>query len=173
MMTEEQFITAWKAGYDTLTGWLYLRVRREHLAQDLASETYARAWRARTQWEPTRAHTTPDAWIRTIATNILRDHYGAAPTRREIQTPDGIPIDHPDPRGTTDTDLVEDQVDNAALVDVVLDACRSPRHREALIAYYLRGESYPTIGAALGIRPSSVRDLNYHTRRLVREEIPA
>lgn len=170
-MSDEQFISAWQRGYDTLTGWMYLRVRREHLAQDLASETYARAWRARTQWNPTTTNPTPDAWIRTIGTNILRDHYGAAPTRREIQVSDAALGDYPDP--AREIDRVEDRIDAAGLVNQVLEACPSPRHRETLIAYYLRGESYPQIGRALGIRPDSAKEITYHARRAVRREIPA
>jgi RNA polymerase sigma-70 factor, ECF subfamily len=63
-------------------GYIAARVQDAQTAEDLTSETFLRAWR---HWPPrTTAGLVPQAWLFTIARNLVIDHYRAAGRQQAV-----------------------------------------------------------------------------------------
>src|SRR5690348_4545040 len=70
--------------YDPLLGYLYRLARGDRpLAQDLAQETFLHALRGITHYTYPRPF---KPWLYAIATNLARNHYNRADTRRTDNT---------------------------------------------------------------------------------------
>jgi RNA polymerase sigma-70 factor (ECF subfamily) len=120
-------------------------------AEDLAADTFVRAWTAR---ERIRQETVR-AYLLTIARNLHRDHLRAARSH--------VPLDHQLPDGAPGIDV---QIEQAAALRHV---CARLRHvargdRRALFLYVARGMSYPEIAVALGVSVSAVKSRIFRAR---------
>lgn len=71
-MTEEQFTAEYQAGHRRLLGFVSLKVRSPELAEDIASQTWLKAWRCRYQYNGSSGFLT---WVTTIAFNLIREHW--------------------------------------------------------------------------------------------------
>ncbi|MBK8020529.1 MAG: RNA polymerase sigma factor [Chloroflexi bacterium] len=72
--------------YDALTGYLYRLLHGDRsLAQDMVQETFLRALRGIRLYQPARPF---KPWLYAIATNLARDHYQRADTRRTEAMPE-------------------------------------------------------------------------------------
>lgn len=60
--------------FERVYRFLYYRVSHKETAEDLAEETFVRAWK---NVEILREAKTPEAWLLKVARNILIDHYRA------------------------------------------------------------------------------------------------
>ncbi|MDT0377316.1 sigma-70 family RNA polymerase sigma factor [Streptomyces sp. DSM 42041] len=128
------------------------RVRDPHLAEDLTSEVYAKAWR--------NVHTftwqgTPFiGWLITIARTLVADHYKAARTRREVLefTPGETFAEDCTPVGaiTTSTEgavlaaITREQVHTAL-------AALSEDHRRVLLLQIWAGLTCAQVAHAMGL----------------------
>ncbi|NKQ58750.1 sigma-70 family RNA polymerase sigma factor [Amycolatopsis sp. K13G38] len=84
----DAFAQIYQAQRHFVFAYLYRRVTNRHTAQDLTAETFARAWRSRTAVTHQRSEV--NAWLVTIARNLLLDYRKAA-ARRECPTADADP----------------------------------------------------------------------------------
>lgn len=131
--------------------------RNTHLAEDLASETFERALRHLGQRdEPVR---TPLPWLRTIARNLLTDHYRRAITRREVAAAD------------IEEEVSEEEelavVETMAEVEVLV-AGLTPGQRQVVLLRALHDLDVRQTAAAMGRTPQAVRNLRHKaTLRLV------
>ena len=72
--------------YDALIGYLYRLLYGDRaLAEDMAQETFLRVLRGIKQYSYPRPF---KAWLYAIATNLARDHYSRADTRRVSALPE-------------------------------------------------------------------------------------
>ncbi len=150
--------------YDPLLGYLYRLARGDRsLAQDMAQETFLRALRGIGGYEYPRPF---KPWLYAIATNLARNHYTSADTRR---TGDAVDDDYgeDDP---PDAGLLEH--DEAQAVVAALDLL--PDHqREVIVLYFYQSLSLQAIADTLAIPLGTVKSrLSIGVSRL-REQIKA
>ncbi len=150
--------------YDPLMGYLYRMARGDRsLAQDLAQETFLRALRGIAGYAYPRPF---KPWLYAIATNLARNHYTRADTRR-TDSADDSDYGADDP---PDAALLEQ--DEAQAVIAALDTL--PAHqREVIVLYYYQSLSLQAIADTLAIPLGTVKSrLSIGVSRL-REQIKA
>jgi len=143
--------------YRGIVRFLHGRVG-DPLASDLASETFAVAFRRRGSYESTHSSARP--WLYGIAVNLLRDHrrseerrlraYALAAASDEVVPPGG---------GTLDGDLA------AALLKL------SVADRNVILLYAWADLSYEQIADALGLPLGTVRSRLARTRAKLRASL--
>jgi RNA polymerase sigma-70 factor (ECF subfamily) len=124
------------------------RVNDRHLAEDLVSETFTKAFAAAStlRWVGDRQI---ESWLVTIARNLVADHYGAAPTRLV----------------TTSPEAGAELIDKAALENTVVGRTNllslleqlGPRHREVVVHRILLDRTVEETAAELGCHVSTVK----------------
>lgn len=73
-MTEELFIQLFRDTNKSIYNFVYFSVGRDkHLAEDIAQETFLRAWKYRNSYESGKANV--KTWLFTIARNLIIDNY--------------------------------------------------------------------------------------------------
>lgn len=125
------------------------RVRDEHLAEDLTSETFIRAFRRIDSFTWQGAPVA--AWLVTIARNIVADHFKASRTRLEFAAGDYLDLE---------SGRVEDSAENARLRELAAVEAREtvarqlralpPMQAEAIRLRYLDELSLSETAAQLG-----------------------
>jgi RNA polymerase sigma factor (sigma-70 family) len=136
------------------------------LAEDLAAETFATAYRRRASFEPGRGSLR--SWLYGIAINLVRNHWRSEQHLLAL-----------DARLVPDTDLP----DGAESVDQrVIAAMLAPRlaaalgeltrdQRDVLLLHAWAELSHDEIAAVLGIAPGTVRSRLSRARGLLREQL--
>ena len=72
MLSRDNFAAAYEKHYQEILRFLLSRTQDEAVAQDLAGETFYKAWRSRASF---RYQATPRAWLFRIARNTLTDYW--------------------------------------------------------------------------------------------------
>ncbi len=177
MATDEQFAQQLQRGdraalaplverhYDALLGYLYRLARGDRsLAQDLTQETFLRALRGISGYQYPRPF---KPWLYAIATNLARNHYNRADTRR---------TDSADEDAEYESDAAPDaallEQDEALAVIAALDTL--PDHqREVIVLYFYQQLSLQAIADTLALPLGTVKSrLSIGVKRL-REQIKA
>lgn len=133
----------------------------QQLASDVVQEALLRAWQR--PGKLADGHTSPRAWLFTVARNLVIDHHRSARSRREIpheQLPETVRGDHTD--AVLDSWLVADAL-----------AQLTPEHRTVIVHSYYGRRTIADIAAELGLAPGTVKSrLHYGLRalRLVLQE---
>ncbi|HEX8003297.1 MAG TPA: RNA polymerase sigma factor [Mycobacteriales bacterium] len=128
---------------DAVFGFVLRRVGRRTAAEDLAQETFLRAWRAR---RTLREEASVRAWLLSIALNVVRDD-ARRRSRRVAEVPQPEHLDVPEP-GSDPAARVEGGESLAALRDAL--AALPARQREMFLLRERDGLSYADIAALLG-----------------------
>jgi RNA polymerase sigma-70 factor (ECF subfamily) len=131
------------------------------LAEELASETFVRAFAARAGYD----HAYPDArpWLYGIANNLLRKHARSEERRRRAYARalerDGFSDDA--------LDSVADRIDASAGARVMAAALAqlSPADRDTLLLFALTDLEYEGIALATGVPVGTVRSRLHRVRR--------
>jgi RNA polymerase sigma factor (sigma-70 family) len=130
------------------------------LAEDVAQDAFVTAWR---DLDRLRDADRVGSWVagiaRNLASNAARDR-----ARRRADEP---PPDAPSVR--TPQDEVLGREDRELLQRALADVPAA--HREALVLYYLEGESIARIAASLGVREDLVKQRLSRGRRALRETV--
>lgn len=121
--------------------FLYRLCGDAHLAEDLAQETFVRAFRALVRYEPRGKVST---WLFSIAANVARDHWRRQ--KRQAEVPYEDEALHVEAR-----DLSEGMQVREALLSLSLE------QRSVLILRYYHDLSYAEIAEALVIPVGTVR----------------
>jgi RNA polymerase sigma factor (sigma-70 family) len=136
------------------------------VADDLASETFVRAFAARAQYDRGRLDASP--WLYGIATNLLRGHRRAEARRMRAYARAAEPAE-----SHGGLDGVERRVDAAACAPQVAAALASlkPADRDAVLLLALADLDYEAIAIATGVPVGTVRSRLSRARRQLQHEI--
>ena len=139
--------------------WRFLATRygREP-ADDLAAETFARAFAARGRFDTRRADVRP--WLFGIALNVGRAHHRLERTQLELARY----------RGGTTIELDTSPLDaRGSIAKALLNL--EERDREALLLFALADLTYGEIAEATGVPEGTVRSRLNRARRLIKEAL--
>jgi RNA polymerase sigma-70 factor (ECF subfamily) len=160
----DAFVAIFERHFREIHRYLARRVGGE-LADDLAAEAFAEAFRVRGGYRPL----TPDArpWLYGIAANLLFKH-----RRGEARRLRALARTRPD-AAHDDADGALDRVAAAALAPRVAAALRAlePRDREVLLLFAWAELGYAEIAVALAIPVGTVRSRLNRARAQVRREL--
>lgn len=139
------FGPVYEAHYRDVYRYLLVLIRHPEDAEDLASETFERAFRA---WTRDGPRDTPLAWLLRIARHLSTDRWRRA--RRVIWQR----------LGTGEEQMASSTGDAETWLWLqAFASCLSERQREVVVLRYLRDLSDEQIGAIMGLTPSGVRSL--------------
>jgi RNA polymerase sigma-70 factor (ECF subfamily) len=135
--------------------WLLGMTRDQHAAEDLAQETFLKAWRAAGTFRPGAA---VGPWLFTIARNTLTDSGRTAPRARPLSQ--GVPAPSPSP-----ADAVEDR-EGDALLRAACDGL-PPAYREAYLLWAAGDVSFAEVGSIVGTSEATARWRVFKARSLL------
>jgi RNA polymerase sigma factor (sigma-70 family) len=136
-------------------GFLAYRLGRRADAEDLTQQTFERALRAWSRFDPDRA--SAKTWLLTIARNLLIDHYRATRTEDPLET-----LGTAEPTGEMEPDLGLSPQVAAALTEL------SPRDREIVALRFGGDLTGPEIAEALGLSLANVQQILSRSLRRLR-----
>jgi RNA polymerase sigma factor (sigma-70 family) len=148
--------------------WAYLSRRAGRgLADELASETFVRAFAARDSYDLAYPDARP--WLYGIATNLLRQHARTEERRRRAYA---RALERDDVAG--DLDAVLGRLDAAADARVVAETLSrlAPGDRDTLLLFALTDLDYEGVALATGVPVGTVRSRLYRVRRHLRAALP-
>lgn len=165
LIDAREFAAVFDRHYDRI--WRYLSRRSDpSCADDLASETFVRAFAARDRYDQTQTDASP--WLYGIATNLLRERTRSESRRwrayaRAIESEaihEGF-------------DEADGRIDAGSLGPAVCAALArlAPQDRDALLLLALTELSYEGIAAATSVPVGTVRSRLHRARRQVRLEL--
>lgn len=139
--------------------YVYSRVNDRHLAEDITSETFIRAFKAIGRFTPGGADV--GAWFVAIARNLTMDHFKSSRVRREVLVDDctGHTAYAVAVAPSAETEVLDD-LDHQPLREALAGL---PDHlRSTLILQYWGGLPIKRIGDRLGHRtPGAVKSLRH------------
>jgi RNA polymerase sigma-70 factor, ECF subfamily len=127
-------------------------------AEDVAQETFLRAWRQAPRWRPGAARF--DTWLHMVTLNLCRDRLRR---RRETVVPD--PPERADPAPPADTAM--DEAARGRAVQAAI-AALPERQREAILLVHYQDLSNIAAAAALEISVEALESLLARGRRSLR-----
>ena len=136
------------------------------LAEDLAAETFATAYRRRAAFDPGRGSLR--SWLYGIATNLVRNHWRA---EQHLLALDARLVPEVDPSGSAEA--VDQRVDAAMLAPTLAAGlARLTRdQRDVLLLHAWAELSHEEIAAVLEIAPGTVRSRLSRARAALREHL--
>jgi RNA polymerase sigma factor (sigma-70 family) len=161
-MRGESFERLYAEHAQPLFGFLAYRTGDRALAEDLLSDTFERALRARRRFDPRRG--SEKTWIYSIALNALRDHARrASAEQRALERSELVHAgaEGADPAGAAD--------DRDALRRAM--AVLSDEEREAIALRYGGDLTVPEMAKALGEKLSTMEGRVYRGLRKLRAEL--
>jgi RNA polymerase sigma factor (sigma-70 family) len=129
------------------------------LAEDVAQEAFVTAWR---DLDRLREATRVAPWIAGIARNLAASASRRQMRRDAAALPDAAPVPTP-------SDVAIDREDRELLANALRDV--PDAQREALVLFYLEGESIAGIAAALGTSEDVVKQRLSRGRQALREGV--
>jgi RNA polymerase sigma-70 factor (ECF subfamily) len=163
----QEFATVFDRHYDRI--WRYLSRRSDRAcADDLASETFVRAFAARTKYDQAQRDASP--WLYGIATNLLRERHRSEVRRRRAYA------------RAVESEMLDEgfeeahgRTDAAALAPALYAALAAlaPEDRDALLLLALTDLSYEGIAVATGAPVGTVRSRLHRARRHVQLDLAA
>lgn len=131
-----------------LLGYLFNMLNGDlMLAEDMLQETFVRVLRRISIYQPTRPF---KSWLYTIATNLVRDHFKRADTRKTVTAPDRLEHTTAGPEAS-----VLDK-ENRHRIRWALSQL-SPQHRAVILLRYYHEMPLSSIAATLGIPVGTVK----------------
>ena len=140
------------------------------LAEDLAAEVFATAYRRRAAYQPERGSLR--SWLYGIATNVVRGHWRDEQQLLELDA--RIARDSLGPLPAAQfADAADERVIAAALAPRIAGALASlnREQREVLLLHAWAGLSHEEIAAALGIAPGTARSRLSRARAALRAQL--
>jgi len=139
------------------------------LADDLAAETFATAYRRRASYQPGRASLR--AWLYGIAVNVLRNHWRAE--QRLLALDAQLAAEDDGTQALAVIDVVNDRLIASSLAPRIAAALQrlTPEQREVLLLHAWAELSHEEIAAALGIAPGTARSRLSRARAALRREL--
>ena len=160
-----RFAVVFDRHYEEIASYLSRRAGRS-LAEELASETFVRAFAARAGYDLAYSDARP--WLYGIANNLLRKHARSEERRRRAYARaiegDGF---------SDELDAVAGRVDASAEARVIAEALArlSPADRDTLLLFALTDLDYEGIAVATGVPVGTVRSRLHRVRRHLQSEL--
>jgi len=156
----EQFFDLY---YDRIFAHVARLVRDTHLAEDLTHDVFLRLNRVLDRLDPGRD---PAAWVFTVATNVVRDHWRSR-THKEAGRRTELSGAHLEVLADTEQD-VEQQLARRQEHEAVQHAMTglSEGDREVILLRDYEGLNSVTVAEILGLKPDAVRQR--HSRAVSR-----
>jgi RNA polymerase sigma-70 factor, ECF subfamily len=154
-----RFAVVFDRHYEEIASYLTRRAGRA-LAEELASETFVRAFAARAAYDLAYPDARP--WLYAIANNLLRKHARTEERRRRAYA---RALEHD---GCSDElDAIAGRVDAMAGAQVIAAALArlSPADRDTLLLFALTDLEYEAIALATGVPVGTVRSRLHRVRR--------
>jgi RNA polymerase sigma-70 factor (ECF subfamily) len=149
---QRQFEALVRAHSGDLFRYAYWLCGEEALAQDLAQETFLRAWRSLDALRETSA---AKAWLITI----LRREHARLYERKQFDTTDIAELDLDDRESATPEQIGEDSIVRAAMQKL------EPKYREPLLLQILGGFSCEEIASELQLSSAAVMTQLFRARQ--------
>jgi RNA polymerase sigma-70 factor (ECF subfamily) len=158
------FENAFRAHFAPVYRFISRRVGAD-LAEDLAAEVFATAYRRRDSYQPSRGSLR--AWLYGIAANMVRGHWRDEQQLLELDARMGAPGP-----AATFADAADDRVIAAALAPQIAGALAAlnPDQRDVLLHAWAE-LSHEEIAAALGIAPGTARSRLSRARAALRAHL--
>lgn len=151
-MTEDDWIDLCRAHMPGLYRSVSRRVGADRaLAEDLTQEAWLRAL---TAWSREGVARDPDAWLLTVATNLLRNHFRRLPMRTDVAL-DACPSNEGEGDGEGDEAESAARSERAARVQSGLSRLR-PGQAELLAERHLEGRPLSELAARRGLTERAV-----------------
>jgi RNA polymerase sigma-70 factor (ECF subfamily) len=149
--------------FDPIHSYLARRVGGQ-VADDLASEVFLQAFKARSRYDGTQLNARP--WLYGIASRLLSHHYRDEQRRLLAYARAASEV-----TVTDSTDEADARTDAAAAAPRLAEALAAlaPGDRDALFLFVWGALTYDEVGRALEIPTGTVRSRIHRARRIVRE----
>ncbi|MEA4892552.1 MAG: sigma-70 family RNA polymerase sigma factor [Peptococcaceae bacterium] len=139
--------------------------------EDLAQETFLKAWKAIGSYRGQAAFST---WLAAILTNLWRDRLRKKPVATEsldqkVEVDDGSLEKQVADQGPGPEELLESKEEGRALRELV--GRLKPEYREALVLRDIQGYSYEEVAVITGQNLGTVKSRINRARTFLREEI--
>ena len=160
-MRRDKFERLYAEHAEPLLGFLIYRTANRPLAEDLLSDTFERAIRARRRFDPRKA--SEKTWLYAIALNCLRDHKrreDAEKRAHEVVAADATAV-APDPAPAVEA---RDAVSRAL-------ETLSDEEQDAIALRYGAELSVPEIAKLTGLKQSTARGRIYGAMGKLRDEL--
>ena len=164
IVNPEDFEAAFRQHFPLVYRFISRRVGSA-IAEDLAAETFATAYRRRVSFEPGRGSLR--SWLYGIATNVVRNHWRAEQHLLQLDARLVPEIDLSDSSGAVDQRVT------AALLAPRLAAALgllTRDQRDVLLLYAWAELSHEEIAAALEVAPGTARSRLSRARAVLREQ---
>jgi RNA polymerase sigma-70 factor (ECF subfamily) len=138
-------------------------------AEDLAQETFVRAYRGLPGYKPQHPF---GAWIYRIAVNVCltyRQRHGGAASESLSEETEAILYDNISDDSIALADLAERREVQATVQQAILSL--PPMYRAVVVLYHLEGRSYEEIADLLHVPLNTVRTHLHRGRALLREKL--
>jgi RNA polymerase sigma factor (sigma-70 family) len=154
---------------DGLRALLYRRTGDQHLAADLAADTFVRAMPAMGRFVGDERQFV--AWLRTIAIRLLVDHLRSARYRYCYPAADMTAYDRPSADACWQPDAAAERAEACKAVATIL-ADALPHHADLLRALDLDGIGQPALCARLGVTAAALKSMVHRARVSARRRHP-
>lgn len=158
--SSDDFGAAYELHVQSVYRFLLWRTQDADLAEDLTSNVFEKAWRARGSFHGG----SPAAWFHTIARNVLIDYWRK---RREL------PIENEDALPEERTKSMDEALDQAMEMDRIRAALDTmPADMRLVITMrFIEGHTSKQVAARLGLGESNVRVIQYRGLRRLRKAL--
>jgi RNA polymerase sigma-70 factor (ECF subfamily) len=151
---------AWSRHSGELFAYAYRALRDRAAAEEVVQETFLRAWRAASRYDPARPLR---PWLFAILRNVVVDE---ARSRQRRDLPVDWEGESTGPQRADASDGLPDVLDGW-LVEEALRRLSSD-HRAVLVETFYRGRSYAEVAADLGIPEGTARSRAFYALRSLR-----
>lgn len=141
-----------------LLGYAVNALRDRPLAEDCVQETFLRAWRARTRYDPRSA--SERTWLFSIARNVIVD---------AVRARARLPIIGDDAELESRATEAIDPLERLRMLEAL--SVLSESHRAAVVAVHLHGRSYRELSEATGVPVATWRTRTFHALRALRTHL--
>jgi RNA polymerase sigma-70 factor (ECF subfamily) len=147
-----------------------LRLVGTEEADDIVQETFVKAWKALSQYNP--ATSKFKTWLTRIARNTAIDHlrkkkhisFSEFEKEGANLLAETVPDEHPSAE-----ELIAEADDSAAVADAL--AALSPVHRDILLLYYTNRLTFEELGEMLGESPNTVKSRHRRALKALEQEL--
>jgi RNA polymerase sigma-70 factor (ECF subfamily) len=157
---EETFLRVYEESYDRVARYMFVRVGNRQTAEDLTSETFAKALEALDSYQDRGLPM--EAWIFKIAYNIFADYV------REKKKAQLVMLDESVTGGSSDVEEITEQNDHVERLASALERL-TPGQREVIILRFFSDLNSVECARILGKRPGAVRELQSAGLKMLRQ----